>query len=144
GAEADDAEVEREPEQQPAPSGSGPTPSSSIPAGSLFDIEEPEDAAEKPAAEAGKDPAGDRNTDLEREREQPKAADEQPPIRSIKEIKAEFAGDGDAAGKTPATAETDKPDATEAAADSDADAADDAQDTDDEADEPVKPSGSGE
>ncbi len=149
-----DTDVEPEPVQQPSPSGSGPTPASSIPEGSLFDIEETDEP--EPALEAGEDPAGDATTDGDTDRaaddadtdvepEQPKAEEEQPPIRSIKEIKAEFADEGDAAEKTPATTETGQPDATDAAADSDADAAEDTRDADDDAeDEPARPSGSGE
>jgi len=143
-------EPEPDPEQQSASSGSGPTPASSIPKGSLFDIEEPDEPQPAPA-EAGEDPAGDSTTDGDTDRaadhadtdvEQPNAEEEHPPIRSIKEIKAEFASEGDEAEKTPA-ARTGQPEGTDAA-DSEADDAEDTQDADDAKDEPAKPSGSGE
>jgi len=134
----------------PEPAKPAAEPADTVPAsGSLFDIEP--DEPQPASAEAGEDLAGDSTTDGDTDRaadhadtdvEQPNAEEEHPPIRSIKEIKAEFASEGDEAEKTPA-ARTGQPEGTDAA-DSEADDAEDTQDADDAKDEPAKPSGSGE
>jgi hypothetical protein len=76
--------------------------------------------------------ADDADTDVA-ELEEPKAEEEKAPIRSLKEIKAEFAGDGGSVESTGATTETE-----------DADDAEDSPGDDDAQDEPAGSSGSGE